>query len=83
MEGSLTLGKTVDMAFARAVAEIKSGRHALSLPPSGEVNPLLELERHLAEAIDALLDASGSFGGIDRKRKLLSEAAARHGLRVE
>ncbi len=80
-----TIGQIVEMAFARAEAEMRSGRQGLKLelPPTGGVNPLLGLERHLVEAVDALLDASGTFGGIDRKRKILSEAAARHGLKVE
>lgn len=80
-----TIGETVDMAFARAEAEMRSGRRGLSmeLPATGGVNVLVEMERHLVEAVDALLDAAGSFGGIDQKRKILSEAAARHGLKVE
>ena len=84
MKELMTIGEAVDMSIARAEAEMKAGRRVLSLefPVPGEINILEELEKHLIEAVDAMIDASGSFGGIDRKRRVLAEAAARHGIKL-
>lgn len=81
-EKYLTLGEALDMSIARAEAEMKAGRKILSidLPAPDGVVVLLELEKHLIEAVDALIDAAGSFGGIERKRRVLAEAANRHGI---
>lgn len=63
MNELMTIGEAVDMSIARAEAEMKAGRRVLSLefPVPGEINILEELEKHLIEAVDAMIEASGSL----------------------
>ncbi len=83
--GYRTVGEACDMSIARAEAEMRAGRLGLSRICSempNDYNPLQEMQQHLIEAVDALMVAAGSFGGIERKRAVLIEAARRHGIEL-
>jgi hypothetical protein len=84
MEQHLTIGEAVDRALAKAAAEMNAGRAALATesPAPEGFNPFSQLGEHLAEAIDALLDAADSCGGIGNKRFVLKKALARHNIEI-
>ncbi len=82
---NVTTGAAFKMAITKVEAEMNACRIELARNPSSlpeGYNPLRETRKHLIEAVDALMHAAGSIGGIDSKREVLVEAAIRHGIEL-
>lgn len=84
MENITTVGQLVEARIAKATAEMLAGQAALSakLPMHGGLNPLAELEKHMIEAMDAMLDAACAIEYPNAKKRIFEELASRHGLRI-
>lgn len=85
MEESVTIGQSLEVAIAKATVEMAAVRAAINskLPMQGDLNPIIEARKHLAEAIDALLNVAGGLGGDDSKREVLALALADHGFELK
>lgn len=61
MEDMVTIGQSLDLAIARATAEMTAARAAVhsKLSMQGDLNPINETRKHLAEVIDAMLNVAG------------------------
>lgn len=79
-----TLGSVAKASTARAIAELDSSLSVLiaNATNTDGYNPLSVRDRHLVEAIDAILDIAGSNGGVEAKASILQAAAMRHMLIV-
>ena len=85
MEDMVTIGQSLDLAIARATAEMTAARAAVhsKLPMQGDLNPINETRKHLAEVIDAMLNVAGGLGGEDSKRDVLKQALSDHGFEIK
>jgi len=85
MEEVVTIGRSLDAAIAKATAEMAGARAAIHSKVSmqGDLNPVIETRKHLAEVIEAMLNVAGGLGGDDSKRDVLEQAISRHGFQIK
>jgi hypothetical protein len=79
-----TIGEALNLALARAHAELEACRDALNRPADqspDHYDSLAAFDDHMIEALDAVLIASG-VPGVWRTSHILQEAARRHGFRI-